>query len=109
MEGAPLNEKIDVYSLGNVFYSILTGLFVNRDYSISQSHSRIRNGITEEIDVAFFESRSPAEVALVEVIQWCWTFEAEDRPSIFEVVNSLEEAVKNTRGHQLARRRHFNS
>jgi hypothetical protein len=25
------------------------------------------------------------------------------------VVNSLEEAVKNTRGHQLARRRHFNS
>jgi hypothetical protein len=25
------------------------------------------------------------------------------------VVNSLEEAVKNTRGHQLPRRRHFNS
>jgi serine/threonine protein kinase len=93
VEGSPLDEKIDVYSLGNVFYSILTGLLVNRDYTISQAHSRIRNGITEEIDVGFFESRSSAELALVKVIQWCWEFDAEKRPSIFEIVDFLDEEV----------------
>lgn len=84
-----------MFSIGNVFYSILTGLLVNEDYSTSQAHSRIRKGITEEIDVAFFESRSPAELALVKAIQWCWTFEAEERPSIFDIVDFLEEVVMN--------------
>ncbi len=93
VNGGPLNEKIDVYSLGNVFYSILTGLLVNRDYTISQAHSRIRNGITEEIDVGFFESRSPAELALVKATQWCWTYDAEKRPSIFDIVDFLDEKV----------------
>jgi serine/threonine protein kinase len=93
VEGSPLDEKIDVYSLGNVFYSILTGLLVNRDYTVSQAHYRIRNGITEEIDVGMFESRSSAELVLVKVIQWCWTYEAAKRPSIFEIVDFLDEEV----------------
>ena len=91
---SPLTEKIDIYSLGNVFYSILTGLLVNRDYTLSAAHSRIKRGIPEEIDVQFFESRSPAEQALVKVIQWCWTFDEEERPSIFEAVAFLEDEVK---------------
>lgn len=90
----PLSEKIDVYSVGNVFYSILTGFLVNRNYSIKKAHGRITHGQTEEIDVAFFESRSPAEMALVEAIQWCWTFDAEQRPSIFQIVEFLEDEVK---------------
>ena len=91
---APLTEKIDVYSLGNVFYSILTGLLVNGVYTTSQAHSRIVHGKTEDIDVSFFESRSPAEYALVKIIQLCWTYDAEDRPSIFDIVALLENALK---------------
>ena len=89
-----MTEKIDIYSHGNVLYSILTGLMVNRKYTISQAHSRIKRGVTEEIDVEFFVSRSPAEQALVSIIQWCWTFNEEERPSIFEVVAYLEDEVK---------------
>ena len=93
---APLTEKIDVYSLGNVFYSILTGLLVNKDYTVPKAHYMITHGKTEEIDVEYFESRSQAEMALVKVIQWCWTFEAEERPSVFQIVEYLEDEVKNT-------------
>ncbi len=90
---APLTEKIDVYSLGNVFFSILTGLLVNEDYTTSQAHSRIVHGMTEDIDVSYFESRSPAEYALVKIIQLCWTYDAEDRPSVFDIVALLENEL----------------
>ncbi|KAL7534368.1 hypothetical protein ACHAXR_006618 [Thalassiosira sp. AJA248-18] len=90
---APLSEKIDVYSVGNVFYSILTGLLVNRNAkNIKEAHWRVTHGKTEEIDVSYFESRGLG--ALVKAIQWCWTFQAEERPSIFEIVNLLEDEVK---------------
>lgn len=91
---APLTEKIDVYSLGNVFYSILTGLLVNGEYTTSQAHFRIIHGKTEDIDVKYFESRSQAEYALVKIIQLCWIYDAEERPSVFDIVALLENEVK---------------
>lgn len=92
---APLTEKIDVYSVGNVFYSILTGLLVNRNCDISKAHYRVSRGKTEPLSMDYFESRSAAEFALAKAIQWCWTFDFSDRPSIFEVVEFLENEVKN--------------
>ena len=52
-------------------------------------------GKTEDIAVTYFESRSQAEYALVKVIQLCWTYDAEDRPSIFDVVALLEKESQN--------------
>lgn len=72
----------------------MTGLFVNDDYSISEAHNRITQGQTEEIDIDYFESRSPEELALVKAIQWCWTFNADERPSIFQIVEFLEEELR---------------
>ena len=83
-----------MYTLGNVVYSILTGLLVNRDASTSKAHWRITHGKIEEIDANYFISRSPAEMALVKVIQWCWTFDAKERPSIFQIVEFLEDEVR---------------
>ena len=90
---SPLTEAVDVYSLGNVFYSVLTGLIVNGDYKTAEAHSRVKHGVTEEIDVRYFEERSGAEYALVQAIQWCWTFNVDNRPTIFEIVEYLEEEM----------------
>jgi hypothetical protein len=68
---------------------------VNGEYTTSESHSRIIHGKTESINVSYFESRSQAEYALVKVIQLCWTFDAVDRPSIFDVVALLEKESQN--------------
>jgi len=86
---APLTEAIDVYSLGNVFYSILTGRYVNDDYSVSKAHQRLRKGKTEHLDASIYE-RSPAEFAIMKATQWMWTFDAVERPSIFDVLKFLE-------------------
>ncbi|KAL7549917.1 hypothetical protein ACHAWF_015418 [Thalassiosira exigua] len=41
-----LSENIDVYSFGNLMYSVLTGLPVNRNYSASKAHWRVTHGET---------------------------------------------------------------
>ena len=90
---APLSEAIDVYSLGNVFYSILTGRYVNDDFSVSKAHQRLRQGKTEHLDASVYE-RSPAEFAIMKATQWMWTFDAVERPSIFDVLKFLEDELK---------------
>jgi serine/threonine protein kinase len=89
---APLTEKIDVYSLGNVFYSVLTGIMVFNNVSSEEAHRRIVEGETEPI--ADFYYNEPNLAALAEAIEMCWTYDVEERPSIFEVVQFLEQAVK---------------
>ncbi|KAL7527777.1 hypothetical protein ACHAXR_002119 [Thalassiosira sp. AJA248-18] len=88
---APLTEKIDVYSLGNAFYSILTGKFVWEGYDDDERTHRIVEGMNLRIPKIY--SESPSSHDLVRVIRACWTYDAEKRPSIFEVVKLLEKAV----------------
>ena len=92
---APLTEKIDIFSLGNVLYSVLTGIMVHVSRSSNEAHKRIVDGITEPIADLYYEE--PSTAALAEVIELCWTYDAEERPTIFEIVQLLEKAVKASR------------
>jgi hypothetical protein len=87
---AGLTEKIDVYSFGNVLYSLLTGKMVweNEGVDIVEMHQRIINGYTVPIPKHF--DTNP----LVGIIRACWTYNPDKRPSIFDVVHTLEEALR---------------
>jgi serine/threonine protein kinase len=88
-----LNEKVDVFSLGNNFYSILTGLWVFYDSKdTKETQARVKKGELPFIDPRYKEIDSP-EAALAEVIEWCLTFDPEKRPSIFDVVAKLNKAL----------------
>ena len=89
---AGLTEQIDVYSLGNVFYSVLTGAAVWEGYALSEKISRIVAGVTPRIDEFFYQTFS-SEV-LVQATLLCWTYDAEERPTIFEIVRFLEQAIE---------------
>jgi serine/threonine protein kinase len=89
---APLTEKIDVYSLGNVFYTVLTGMEVFHSTNYGDIRRRIVEGETEPIADFFYNE--PSLAALAEAITMCWTYDVEQRPSSFEVVQFLEKAVK---------------
>jgi len=90
---ALMSEAIDVYSLGNVFYSLLTGKIVFGDQnSVTLAMQRVATGNTLEIPESY--SELPSSKLLVEAIGLCWTYDDEIRPSIFDIVAFLERAVK---------------
>jgi hypothetical protein len=100
---APLTEKIDVFSLGNVFYSVLTGIMVHVNRGSSEAHQRIVEGITEPIADFYYDD--PKTAALAEAIELCWTYDAEERPTIFEIVQFLQRALDTNQSQSELRKR----
>lgn len=74
-------------------YAILTGydpFYDIEDYDIVQE--KIKDGEKAYIDPQWAE-RSLAERRLGEIIAKCHTYEADDRPSVFEIVSLLRDAL----------------
>lgn len=89
----PLDEKIDVWSAANNFFTLLTGLPVYFDYSpdLLDPGDVIKAGNLTWIDPRLAE-RSLEEKALVDIIAKCWEVNVDKRPSMFDVVAMLREA-----------------
>jgi serine/threonine protein kinase len=90
----PLNEKIDVWSLGMNMYTLLTG--VNPFYNESNEEAvqqLVTNGEKPYIDPRY-RSRSFAEGQLVEIMERCWIYDPDDRPDIFEITRQLKAAYE---------------
>lgn len=93
-----LTEQVDVFSLGNNMYGLLTGLcpfYDTEEDSVVQN--RVKNGLKAFIDPRYFKERSLAEAKLAEIINRCYAYKPEDRPSVFEVVEFLRDALKQVR------------
>jgi serine/threonine protein kinase len=88
----PLNEKIDVWSLGMNVYALLTGVnpFYN-ELTAEGVQQKVVNGEKPYIDPRY-RSRSFAEGQVVEIMERCWTYHADERPDIFEIVRLLRAA-----------------
>ena len=86
-----LDEKIDVWSLGNSIYEILTGLSVF--YHVS-SRKKIRkyiaNGETAYLDPRY-RNRNYIQDQLIKVLEHCWAYNPSDRADVFEVIQLLRE------------------
>lgn len=95
----PLTEQIDVFSLGNLYFSLLTGL--NPVWIRSRNNNAlgtvasfsVPRGQKPVLDERY-ATRSEAEAAIVEVMYDCLEYEPYDRPTIFEVVDRLKRAMK---------------
>mmetsp|Transcript_37574 Transcript_37574/g.55325 ORF Transcript_37574/g.55325 Transcript_37574/m.55325 type:complete len:407 (-) Transcript_37574:188-1408(-) len=93
----PLTEKIDVYSMGNVFYVILTSYqpyAYNGALEKDEIKASILNGVTPTLPKRIERSKDPATLAVVEAMRKCLAFKPEDRPSAREVANSLLGVLK---------------
>jgi len=89
-----LNEKIDIWSMGNNIYALLTGLWIFYDDNDEKlMHSKVASGEIAFIDPRY-KTRSYAEKKLVEIMEKCWKFDPDERPEIFEVVQYLRNAIR---------------
>jgi hypothetical protein len=90
MKWIGLDEKIDVFSLGNNIFALLTGRRVSLEKR-DQKQAMIQYAVSAN---AYFKTRSFAERKLVDIMTRCWDFDPATRASIFDVVEFLREAIE---------------
>jgi len=88
------SEKVDIYSFGNVLYSVLTGLWPWKDIKDKSARKRIRYGERPEIPSSYRDSTNPFEQALLKLIDLSWIHEPTKRASARElqkfIISELE-------------------
>jgi serine/threonine protein kinase len=97
----PLNEKIDVWSLGMNMYALLTGLNPFYDESTTEVVQQMVEDAKKPYIDPRYRSRSFAEGQLVEIIELCWTYDPDERPDIFEIGRLLKAAYDAEIRHQV--------
>jgi len=61
-------------------------------YDRAEVYNNIVHGQTLPIDKVFLQT-FPSEL-LAQAITLCWTYDAEERPTIFEIVRFLEQGIE---------------
>jgi len=88
-----VDEKIDVYSFGNVIFSLLSGKEPYDDFSDDLLLSdTIVEGILPKMN-GRIKGHSFAESVLFAIMQRCYVYNPENRISIFDVVKLLRKAT----------------
>lgn len=88
-------EKVDVYLVGNMMYYILTHKWMFEGITTQDAMAKLRAGERSEFD---FEPTNPADVAMVEAINWAWTQDSDKRPRAREVSQFLKNALRKIEG-----------
>ena len=99
-----MNEKIDVYGLGNVIFTIMTGDSLPPSVSRAKDHpdreDRDDDGTTRTRPLSSFlpdalrSSSDPNVVALAKIMDQCHNYHPEERPSAFSVADVLDHVYK---------------
>jgi len=93
----PVTEQIDIFSLANNFYSILTGLYPFYDLEDDEIRkTKLKDGETAYIDPRW-KTKSFEEGKIVEVIEKMYVYTPDSRPGVFEVVSFLKASLKEAR------------
>lgn len=75
------SEKVDVYSLGNLFFSILQGEWPFENEASDDAKAKVMNGTRPAIYDDLWHSTDPVNVALKEAMILCHTHDPLERPS----------------------------
>lgn len=91
-----ITEKADIYSLGYVFYFLLTGENPFHRMDPVQQQERRKMGTIPEIhDKSILTSTHPFDITVRKAMGMCLKYSPDDRPSAKEVAAFLLKALKN--------------
>jgi len=85
-----LTEKIDVYSMGNIFYSLLMGFKVFTDVRSSKAQKIVMAGGRPKLSEEIEKSSDPFEIVLLHAMRMCQAQDRKERASAREVVRFLD-------------------
>jgi len=88
-----LDERLDVYSLGNNLYTLLTGLWNYYSVDDDEVAQELTNNHTLPFVDTRYRNHTYAEGALVRILERTWEFHSRDRADVFELVQIFRRAV----------------
>ncbi|KAL7497482.1 hypothetical protein ACHAWT_005502 [Skeletonema menzelii] len=92
--GAPLTEKVDIYSAGNILYGIITG---NKPFNGERGkHIKedIQSGKPPKVDAAIRDADGTVDAELSRLLDRVYEADPEKRASAKEVVVALEQLLE---------------
>lgn len=95
-----LTEKVDVFSMGHIFYALICGaepwkrLEPNGPPSKEEIDEKVKNNVLPFIPESVMESEDPEVVAIREAMLDCYSFHPEDRPSARSISRSLDKTLQ---------------
>jgi len=95
-----LTEKVDVFSMGHIFFRLICGaepwnkLEPNGRPSKEEIAEKVKNGVLPHIPESVMESEDPEVVAIREAMLKCYSFHPEDRPSARSISRSLDKILQ---------------
>ncbi len=81
-------EKIDVYSLGNIFYVMLMKIFPFENY-YDDAPKKIKSGERASFDQSIINHPDPFVQTLYTATNKCWRHNPKDRPTAYEIQTFL--------------------
>jgi len=91
---APLTEKLDVYSAGNILYGIITGKKPWNGERGKHIKQDIQTGKRPEIDAAIRDAEGTVDAELVRLLDRVYEADPDERASAKEVVVALEQLLE---------------
>lgn len=89
----PLSEKVDIYSLGNTLFVLLTGLEPrgkeHKQLRLKQVSNIVADGEYPQFPLEYESSTDPAVAAICQAIRSCWEPNPSLRPSAMEIASRL--------------------
>ena len=87
-------EMIDVYSMGNVFYAILSGLMPFEGMKQENAQKRVMDGKRPKFPSEVLESDDLAIKGIVAAAKKCWAHDPEERPPATEIRDELKTLME---------------
>eukprot|EP00985_Skeletonema_marinoi_P007757 scaffold3453_cov230-Skeletonema_marinoi.AAC.9 len=92
--GAPLTEKLDVYSAGNILYGIITGKKPFNGERGKHIKEDIQTGKRPKVDSAIRDAEGTVDAELVRLLDRVYEADPDDRASAKEIVVALEQLLE---------------
>jgi hypothetical protein len=91
-------DKVDVFSMGSVFYYILTGHAPFEKLEWETAIQKIKSGVEPPLPRNIRNSTDPSIVAVVEAMRKCRQFSAQDRANSMQISTLLSDALEKIEG-----------